>query len=73
VRTSGRVESENKVNKLFGNSKTTLFDLVNKLNEHTEQQAELEKLAAREVQSVLSVPSNSIAHDLSVISHSTSI
>ena len=72
VRTSGRVESENRVNKLFGNSKTTLFDLVNKLNERTEQQAQLGQLAAREVRSVPSVLHNSIAHDSSVISHSTS-
>jgi hypothetical protein len=49
VRTSGRVESENKVNKLLGNTKTTLFDLVKKLIERAEEQAELEQLSAREV------------------------
>jgi hypothetical protein len=49
VRTSGRVESENKVNKLLGNSKTNLFDLVKKLIERAGEQSEMEELAARAV------------------------
>lgn len=49
VRTSGRVESENRVNKLFGNSKTTLFGLVKELIHRSDDQDTNEKLAARQV------------------------
>jgi hypothetical protein len=55
VRTSGRVESENKVNKLLGNTKTTLFDLVKKLMERTEEQEALEQLSVRAVGSISTV------------------
>ncbi|KZP10264.1 hypothetical protein FIBSPDRAFT_710647, partial [Athelia psychrophila] len=49
VRTSGRVESENRVNKLFGNSKTTLFGLVKELIHHSDDQDTNKKLSARKV------------------------
>jgi hypothetical protein len=49
VRTSGRVESENRVNKLFANTKTGFFDLVKKLIQCSDDQDEMEQLAAREV------------------------
>lgn len=51
VRTSGRVESENRVNKLFGNSKTTLFGLVKELIHHSDDQDTNKKLSARKVHS----------------------
>ncbi|KAJ7016380.1 hypothetical protein C8F04DRAFT_1345415 [Mycena alexandri] len=38
VRTNGRVETENRVNKVFGGPKKTLFQLFNALNTRTEQQ-----------------------------------
>ena len=53
VRTSGRVESENRVNKMFGNPKSSLFSLVKTLIEHSDEQMEQEQLAAREVRSIL--------------------
>ena len=49
VRTSGRVESENRVNKLFGNTKTSFFDLTQALISRTEDQAEAKRLAAIKV------------------------
>lgn len=53
VRTSGRVESENKVNKLFADSKTGLLDLIKSLIARTDQQAEAEVLQARQVCGVI--------------------
>ncbi|KAJ7635604.1 hypothetical protein DFH06DRAFT_1003450, partial [Mycena polygramma] len=38
VRTTGRVESENSVNKVFGGPKVTLYQLFTALNERTEEQ-----------------------------------
>jgi hypothetical protein len=49
VRTSGRVEGENRVNKLIGDSKTTAYELVMKLIERSNMQADLEVLRVREV------------------------
>jgi hypothetical protein len=53
VRTTGRVEGENSVNKRFGNSKTSLFELVKSLIEHADEQMELEQLAVRSVRTPL--------------------
>jgi hypothetical protein len=44
VRTSGRVESENRVNKMFGNTKSSLFSLVKNLIERSDEQVEQEQL-----------------------------
>ena len=49
VRTSGRVEGENRVNKLIGDSKTTAFELVTKLIERSDAQNDLEALRVRQV------------------------
>jgi MULE transposase domain len=49
VRTSGRVESEHRVNKSFGNTKTSFFDLVKSLIERSDSQAEDERLSAIKV------------------------
>ena len=49
VRTSGRVECENRVNKLFGNTKTSVYKLVKALIERVHQQKEDEKLSAVQV------------------------
>lgn len=51
VRTSGRVESENRINKLLGDTKTGLYDLVRNLIERAEEQAGNEKLNAIKVRS----------------------
>ncbi|KAJ6541374.1 hypothetical protein B0H19DRAFT_958648, partial [Mycena capillaripes] len=44
VRTSGRVESKNRINKLISDSKTSLIDVVNNLVKSAEDQDDLEKL-----------------------------
>jgi hypothetical protein len=49
VRTSGRVEGENRVNKLFSDLKTGLFDLVEKLIQRSDEQYENEQLAVHQV------------------------
>lgn len=49
ARTSGRVESENRVNKGIGDIKTTLFDLVTGLIKRTESQDDKETLHVRQV------------------------
>jgi hypothetical protein len=49
VRTTGRVEGENSVNKKFGNTKTSLFQLVKSLIEHADEQEEHEQLAVHSV------------------------
>ena len=49
VRTSGRVESENKFNKIIGNSKSTLYDLVKNLVERSEDQAKVEQFSTIKV------------------------
>ncbi|KAL9931364.1 hypothetical protein V8E36_009761 [Tilletia maclaganii] len=46
TRTTGRVESENSVNKLLGNRKTSLSDLFQSLVQRAAQQAQPSKLAA---------------------------
>jgi hypothetical protein len=51
VRTSGCVESENRVNKMFGNTKCSLFSLVKNLIKCSDEQVEQEQLAARQVRS----------------------
>jgi hypothetical protein len=43
------VESENKVNKLFGNTKTSFFDLTKALISRAEDQDHAERLAAIKV------------------------
>jgi hypothetical protein len=43
------VESKNKVNKLFSNTKTSFFDLTKALLSRTEEQAESARLAAIKV------------------------
>ena len=53
VRTTGRVEGENSVNKKFGNSKTSLFQLVKSLIERADKQEEHEQLAVRSVRPLL--------------------
>jgi hypothetical protein len=53
VRTSGRVEGENSVNKLLGNVKTTLYDLAMKLMARTEQQTDMEVMRIRQVGQIL--------------------
>jgi hypothetical protein len=49
VRTTGRVESENAVNKLLGDTKTGLCDLVKKLLRRAEEQVEQEHLSVWKV------------------------
>jgi hypothetical protein len=49
VRTTGRVEGENSVNKRLGNTKTSLYELVKSLIERAEEQMEHEQLAVRSV------------------------
>ena len=49
VRTTGRVESENAVNKLLGGVKTSLYELVVNLLKRDEEQAEQEQLAIQKV------------------------
>jgi len=44
VRTSGRVEGENRINKLLGDSKTTAYELVMRLIEQSDAQADMEAL-----------------------------
>lgn len=53
VRTSGRVEGENAINKLLGNSKTSAFDLATNLMKRAEDQDELETLRVRRVSLIL--------------------
>ena len=53
VRTSGRVEGENRVNKLLGNSKTTVYELGMSLIKHAEAQGDLEALSVRKVRTKL--------------------
>ena len=49
VRTSGRVEGENSVNKLLGNLKTSVYDLGMNLIARSEAQGDLEALRVRNV------------------------
>ena len=49
VRTTGRVEGENRVNKGLGDSKTTAYELVTKLIERSNVQSDLEALRVRQV------------------------
>lgn len=49
VRTSGRVEGENRINKLFSDSKMGLFELVKRLIDRADEQSEIEQLNARQV------------------------
>ena len=49
IRTSGRVEGENAVNRRLGDSKTSLFDLTMKLIKRAEDQGSRERMRAREV------------------------
>jgi MULE transposase domain len=49
IRTNGRVEAENCVNKAFGGPKKTLLQLFDSLNEHTNGQTAKEMTAVRQV------------------------
>ena len=49
VRTSGRVEGENSVNKQMGDSKTSVYDLAMKLITRAEAQGDLEAMRVRSV------------------------
>jgi hypothetical protein len=49
TRTSGRVEAENRINKLLGDSKTTAYDLCTKLIKRAEDQSDREALQVRQV------------------------
>jgi hypothetical protein len=48
---SGQVESENRVNKLFGNTKTSFFDLIKAPIARADNQVEAEQLATIKVRS----------------------
>jgi hypothetical protein len=48
VRTSGRVEGENRVNKLLGDSKTSAYDLLMNLIQRSQAQHDLEALHIRQ-------------------------
>jgi hypothetical protein len=49
IRTNGRVEVENRINKVFGGPKKTLLQLFNSLNERTDGQTVQEMVRVREV------------------------
>ena len=49
IRTNGRVEAENRVNKAIGGPKKTLFQLFNALNDRTSTQADSDMIRVREV------------------------
>jgi hypothetical protein len=49
TRTTGRMESENRINKLLGNAKTTLLQLFNNLNGRIREQSTKELITVREV------------------------
>lgn len=49
TRTTGRVESENRVNKVIGGPKKTLLQLFNGLNDRTNDQTELDLIRQRQV------------------------
>lgn len=49
IRTNGRVEAENRVNKAIGGPKKTLFQLFNALNDRTSTQAVSDTIRVREV------------------------
>lgn len=49
IRTNGRVEVENRINKVFGGPKKTLLQLFNSLNERTNGQTIQEMVKVREV------------------------
>ena len=51
--TTGHVEGETSMNKRFGNSKTSLFELVKNLMERADEQMEHEQLAVRNVRTPL--------------------
>ncbi|KAF8578060.1 hypothetical protein K439DRAFT_1621609 [Ramaria rubella] len=48
IRTNGRVECENRVNKALGGPKRTAYELFNLLNQHTQTQTEKEMTRVRE-------------------------
>ena len=59
VKTTGRVECENRISKRFGNVKTSLFNLVKHLIERGDEQDEQEQLTVRKVcymSMILAVP-----------------
>jgi hypothetical protein len=49
IRTNGRAEAENRINKVIGGPKKTLFQLYSALNERTSTQAVSEMIRVREV------------------------
>jgi hypothetical protein len=52
IRTNGRVEVENRINKVFGGPKKTLLQLFNSLNERANGQTVQEMVRVREVKAV---------------------
>lgn len=48
IRTNGRSEAENRVNKSIGGPKTTAFELFTALNERSEGQSRLEHIGVRQ-------------------------
>ena len=73
VRTSGRVESEHRVNKTFGNTKTSFYELIKALIQRADDQGENEQLNTIKV-GPFRPPSlvDDLTHPFSVISHTTS-
>ena len=63
VRTNGRVEGENRVNKTFGGPKKNLYQLYNSLNNRTNGQTAKEMTAVRQVRDTLLLASP-ITHSL---------
>lgn len=49
IRTNGRVESENRTNKILGGPKTSLVQLFENLNQRTREQVSKEQIAVRNV------------------------
>lgn len=58
VRTSGRVEGENRINKLLGDTKTTVYALCTNLIRRAEVQSDAEALRIREVRAFTHHSSN---------------
>lgn len=53
IRTSGRIESENNINRAFGDSKTSMDELVGRMTARTEQQEESNKMRKRQVSQLI--------------------
>lgn len=49
IRTNGRVESENRTNKILGGPKSTLLEVFENLNKRTQEQLQREQVAVRDV------------------------